>query len=102
MVDDAALLSGITAPQEEDDVFALLGQCCDGGIGEGLPAFALMAARLSCLYGEGGIEQQNTLIGPMGQVSIANGVVEMVLVAQFLVYIDQGWRYLHSGLYREA
>lgn len=64
LVNQRFLGNGITAPQQEDDAVATLREGLDGGVGEGFPAVALMAAGLVGTYREGGVEQQHPLVGP--------------------------------------
>ena len=51
-------------------MLALFGKDTYGCIGKLLPAAALVRTCLVGLYGKRGIEQQHTLIGPAGKVSI--------------------------------
>ena len=57
LVDKCAFGYGIAAPEEEDDAAALCRQGLYGGVGESLPAVALVAAGLMGTHGEGGVEQ---------------------------------------------
>lgn len=47
----------ISPPEHEDDIFPLLGECFDGGIGELFPSFVLVTTRQVRLDGERCIEQ---------------------------------------------
>ena len=51
-------------------MLALFGKDAYGSVGKLLPAAALVRASLVGLYGKRGIEQQHTLIGPAGKVTI--------------------------------
>lgn len=51
-------------------MLALFGKDAYGSVGKILPAAALVRTCLVGLYGKRGIEQQYTLIGPAGEVSI--------------------------------
>ncbi len=44
-VDVRALLLRVVSPEDEDEVFAFLGECVNDGIGEDFPAAILMRAR---------------------------------------------------------
>ena len=44
----------------------------DDGVGEGLPAKALVRARLPCSDGERSIEEQDALLRPFQQASIGD------------------------------
>lgn len=67
-VDEGAFLLRIGAPEDEDEVLASGGEGVDDGIGEGLPALALVGAGLVGLDGEGRVEQQDALIRPSEEV----------------------------------
>jgi len=68
-VDELSFALGIAAPEHIDDVLALLVECLNGGIGEFFPTMVLVAARAMGLYGEGGIEKEYALLGPMKQIT---------------------------------
>ena len=75
LVDECPLGDGVAAPEKEDESRALLAQCLDGGIGEGLPTVALVAASLMGTDGEGGVEEQHALMGPATEVATALGEI---------------------------
>lgn len=84
-------------------MLALLRERLNGRVGEGFPAFALMTARHSGLDGECSVEQEDALVGPMGEIALpsvkrAAGVFEL----QFLVDIDQRRRWLNALLHRKT
>ena len=68
-VDEFRLASGIAAPEDKHQVFLILAECLDGCIGKLLPAFALMARSLMGTNGKGGVEQQDSLLRPAGQIA---------------------------------
>lgn len=74
-VNELALGDGVAAPEEEDDATATLAEGGDGGVGELLPAVALVAAGTVCADGEGGIEEQDALLGPAAEVATGLGDV---------------------------
>ena len=74
-VDELALGDGMAAPKEEHDARTVFVEGADGGIGEGLPAVALVAAGLVGAHGEGGVEQQHALFGPAAEVAVGKGYV---------------------------
>ena len=51
-------------------MFALFGKGAYGCVGKLLPSAALVRTCLVGLYGKRGIEQQHSLVGPAGKVSI--------------------------------
>lgn len=55
-VDESAFALGIGTPKEENEVFFFLGNDSDDGVGEGLPAFVLVGARLMGPHGQRGVE----------------------------------------------
>ena len=68
-VDEFRLASGITAPEDKHQVFLILAERLDSGICELLPALALMARCLMGTNGKGGVEQQDSLLCPAGQIA---------------------------------
>ena len=68
-VDELRFGYGIAAPQEEDDAAAPFGKGSDGGVGKGFPSMPLVRSSLVGAHGEGGVEQQHTLIGPALQIA---------------------------------
>lgn len=73
----------------------------DGGVGKLLPAMPLMACRLMRPHGEGGIEQQHTLLCPSGQVSaMGNGGAKVGVY--LLKDVLQRGREHHAIIDREA
>ena len=68
-VDEFRLASGIAAPEDKHQVFLILAEYLDGSIGKLLPAFALMARSLMGTNGKRGVEQQDSLLCPAGQIA---------------------------------
>lgn len=91
-VDILPLALGITAPEHEDQIITLFVESSDGGIGEFLPAFVLMTAGAMRLYGKGGVEQQDSLFRPTGEVARCGYRLAEVAI-EFLVDIIQRRRY---------
>lgn len=97
-------------------MFALCGQRLDGCIGERLPSFTLVTAGLSGLYGERGIEEEDTLIGPTSKVAtvrkrgrarrLRKGRTVSswlaVFVVELLVDVLERWRWLDTLLHAET
>ena len=69
-VDECALFLSICSPQDEYQMFSLLSQDANGGIGEFFPTLALVRSGLMGADRQGGVEQEYTLVGPTGQVSV--------------------------------
>ena len=100
-VDELPLALGITAPEHEDQVLPLFVEGSNGGVGEFLPAFVLMAASAVCLDSKGGVEQQDSLLCPMGKVARCGDRLTKVAV-EFLVDIIQRRRYRYALAHRKA
>ena len=64
-IDHTSLASGRASPEEEDDVVTAAVDRLDDSIGEGLPAEALMARCHTGADGEGGVEEEDSLLRPM-------------------------------------
>ena len=73
-IDHTSLASGRASPEEEDDVVAAAVDRLDDGIGEGLPAEALMARCHAGADGEGGVEKEDALLRPRQEVP--SGMIE--------------------------
>ena len=50
-------------------MFALFVEGLDYSVGQFFPSLSLMATRSVCLYGKGGVEQEDTLVSPPLQVA---------------------------------
>ena len=68
-VDEGDFGLGLGAPKEEDDVRATFGDEADEGVGEGFPAFAGVREGGVGVDGEDGVEQEDALLGPGGEVA---------------------------------
>ena len=95
-IDQADFVLGVVAPQHEDDVAALAGECFDDGIGEGLPTDAAVTARFAALDGETGVEQQHALIRPGAQVAVIGRDKAGNAAFEFFVDVLQRGRYTHA------
>ena len=92
-VDEGFLGDGIAAPEQEDESVATGGEFADGGIGELLPAVALVRACLVGADGEGGVEQQHPLVGPSGEVARSEGDGGAEVAVDLLDDVDQRRRH---------
>ena len=93
-VDYGTLALGVRTPEDEDEVVTPYVQFTDDGIGEFLPALPLVRGCSMSTNSKGGIEQQHTLIGPAGKVTIRRWRgTEVVL--NLLEYVNQRGR--HGG-----
>ncbi len=78
-VDEGAFPLGVGAPEKKYEVLFLVGEAADDGVGEGFPAFILVGARLVGAHGEGGVEEEDTLVGPAFQIArCGDGNTEVV------------------------
>lgn len=68
-VNESPLLLRVCPPQNEDKMLVPFGQHFNGGIGELLPASALMRTGLVRPYCQSGVEEQHALLGPTGEVT---------------------------------
>ena len=93
-VNQRRLAPRIATPEDEHEVVAARAERTDGGIGEGLPPYPLMASRLMCPYGEGGVEQHHPLLCPARQVATCRHTGSQVLF-DFLEDIDERRRHRH-------
>ena len=100
-VNKLAFPDSIVAPKDENQVFFLSGKGVNNGIGKLLPAFSLVRAGLACSHRERGIKQQDTLPGPVLQIT-AGGNRCAGIVFNFGENIAQaGWK-LNPVVHREA
>ncbi len=91
---------GIVAPEDEDEVLALLREGADGGIGELFPAVARMRGGLSGTHRQRGVEQQHPFPRPFLEVArTRHGHAEVVM--QLLEDILQAGREGHAIGHRE-
>ena len=100
-VDECALALGVTAPEDEDDPFAVGIESRDGLVREGLPATFLMGSGAAALDRKRGVQQQHTLLGPMRQAAVV-GRRDAQVALQFAVDIGQRRRNRHAGWHRET
>ena len=95
------LLDGETAPQQKQQVFPHLRKPLDNGVGKGLPADSRMACRLVGPHRQGGVQEQDALVGPAFQVPVLRGCDAKVVV-EFLEDVDEGGRRVDSVRHRET
>jgi len=88
-VDEGLFFLREFAPEEEDGVFFLRRDLCDDGVGEFGPADLGVAHGFVGPNGEGGVEEEYALFGPVGEVAVVGDGHADVLV-QFFEYIDEG------------
>lgn len=69
-IDEHALLTGKTSPQQKHYRLWPLGNLPDDRISKGGPTTTTVAHGLCRLHGEGGIEQQDTLTSPGAEVAL--------------------------------
>ena len=68
-VDDGAFVLGVFAPEQKYQVLFFVGEGFDGGVGELFPALFLMRSGGVGANGEGGVEEEDALFGPIIQVA---------------------------------
>ena len=68
-VDMRAFFLRVRAPEHKDDMLACFVHDADDRVGENLPAAFLVRTCLSRLHRQRGIEQQNPLLRPAGQIA---------------------------------
>lgn len=94
-------LDGETAPEQEHQVFPHLREPLDDGVGKGLPADSRVACRLVGPHRQGGVQEQDALVGPAFQVPMLRGRNAKVVV-EFLENVDEGGGRVDSVGHREA
>jgi hypothetical protein len=72
------LVLGGFAPEQEDHVFALGVNHFDHMVGKFLPAAFGVRVGFAVLYGEGGVQEENTLFGPFAEVSVRWGARDLI------------------------
>jgi len=92
---------GETAPEQKHQVFPHLRNPLDDGVGELLPADSRVACGHVGPYRQGGIQEQNSLLGPAFQVPVRRRRKTKVVV-EFLEDVDEGGGRLDSHGHREA
>ncbi len=100
-VDPFGFALGIAAPQQEDHPAVLGVDRAQHGVGELLPAFALVRVGLVRAHGQHGIQQQHPLLGPGDQAAVV-GHVKLDVLMQFLEDIDQRRRSGHARAHRKC
>ncbi|GIX60697.1 RNA recognition motif-containing protein [Babesia caballi] len=66
-----ALLLRRLAPEKEDDVLAVEVYELDDPVSEGVPAVVLVGKGLAVDDGQGGVQHEDALLGPVGEVAVA-------------------------------
>ena len=94
-------LDGETAPQQKHQVFPYLREPLDNGVGKGLPADSCVACGHVGPHRQGGVQEQDPLLGPAFQVPVGRGRNAQVVV-EFLEDVDEGRRRVDSVGHREA
>ena len=89
-VDQVSFLFGEITPQDEDHRGCARAEGADGGIGEGLPAFALVRIGLVGAHRQDGIEQQDALRGPGNQVAVVGDAKTDVACSSLKILSSEG------------
>ncbi len=87
--DEGELASSVVAPEEEHHAVGQVADRVDDGVGEGLPAFAAVAAGVSGGDGQDGVQQQHALMGPRFEAAVIR-TWQPEIRAEFLVDVPQG------------
>ena len=88
-VDELCFLYGVASPKEKDNTLSPLREGLDGGVGEGLPSMPLVGTCLMGTYGEGGVEEEYSLLCPSAEVATGGGQVELQVVVNLFDDVDQ-------------
>lgn len=95
------LLSEAT-PEQPHNVFAIVCELHDRGLGEVAPAKLRVRVRLVSLNSQCRVEQQDTLVGPINETAVARPLEAGDVALKFLVDVhERGWN-LHTALDGEA
>src|SRR5688500_10538610 len=100
-VDQLALGLGVAAPEQEHEVLALAVEGVDAGIGESLPALALVRTGLAALDRQHRVQQQYALVCP-GQQAAVVGPRQAEVALDLLEDVLERGRYRHARQDREA
>ena len=87
-VDKRALADGVASPQDEDKSGAVGREPADYFVGKFLPSSSLVRTGATGFHGEGGVEQEHTLIGPAGKIAVV-GVWRTGVGAYLLEDVDK-------------
>ncbi len=90
-VDERAFFLRVTAPENEDEMFAPGGERMDDGVGERFPAFALMRTGAVRFDGQRRVQEKDALIRPGKEIGDGLRVAAAVACA-FLRDVDERGR----------
>jgi len=90
LVDEYLFFLREFAPEEVDEMLFLGRNLRDDGVGEFGPADLGVAHGFVGADGEGGVEEEDTLFGPVGEIALFGDGHPDVLV-QFFINVDEGW-----------
>ena len=96
LIDTLALDLGVTPPQNEDQAFSFAVNMINDRRGKFLPPCLGMRACLVSLHSQGGIEKEDSLVGPPGQVSTLGPWKISQVRMNLLVYVQQAGGHTHS------
>ena len=69
LIDELCLGLGEVTSQEEDDPLSLLRELADNSVSELLPPDIMMRCRRSCLDGQDGVEEEDSLLCSMREIT---------------------------------
>lgn len=91
----------VASPKDEGDGVCFLVDEVDDGIGECFPAFIFVGIGLGMAHGQDGVEQEDALFCPCGEIAVVRGADAKVGV-EFFVDVDEGWGRRRGAFYGEA
>ncbi len=100
-VDQRELLLRVVAPEHEDRGVGAGGDGPDHGVGDLLPALALVGVGLACAHRQHRVEEEHPLLGPRHQIPVVRDR-QAELLLHLLVDVAQGGRRLHARPHGEA
>ena len=100
-VDERLFRAGVGAPKDEHDVLPPLADDADDVVGKPRPAAVFVRIGLVRAHGQGRVQQQHALFGPLGKIARAwQGAAQ--LVVQFFEDIYERRGHGHALLHRKA
>ena len=100
-VDERLFRARVPAPEDKHDVLFFIAYQLDDAVGEPRPAAVLVRVGAVRAHGQRGVEEQNALLCPLGQVARFGDFAPDV-VAQFLKDVDERRGRLNALLHRKA
>lgn len=99
-VDEGFFRDRIGSPEDEYDPFPSLRYGAYRSIGEVFPSFSLVRCWFSLAYGQHSIQEEDTLLRPVGEIGMSSFYTEIRV--KFFEYISEAWLHLASVWHREG